>query len=325
MAVLVTGGAGYIGSHMVNALVDGSEQVIVVDDLSSGDLNLVGRAAVFYEGNVSNSRLISTIIAQHSIDTIIHFAGSVVVPESMKNPLKYYDNNTSASRNLIEVAVASGVPNFIFSSTAAVYGEVGLSLVDENAPVCPVSPYGRSKLMTELMLNDVARAHDFRHVSLRYFNVAGADEKGRCGQSNRLASHLIKKACQVALGRAQWLDVYGQDYPTPDGTGVRDYVHVSDLVDAHVLAINYLRDGGRSATMNCGYGRGASVLEIAKVVGSVTGNPLPLRFCPRRLGDAPSVVADSRLLRETLGWSAKYDDLELIVRTALMWEKRLIE
>ncbi len=323
MAILITGGAGYIGSHMVHAAVDRGETVVVVDNLSTGLRGLMPAQAHFAEGNAGDRALLARLIREHGIDAIIHFAGSIVVPESVAQPLAYYENNTGVARNLIEAAVQGGVKNFIFSSTAAVYGEDLDGLALETHAPSPINPYGRSKLMTEWMLEDSARAHDFRYVALRYFNVAGADPKGRTGQSTPKATHLIKRACQAALGRVTHLDIFGTDYPTPDGTGVRDYIHVSDLVAAHALALDYLRDGGQATVMNCGYGHGASVREVIGSVERVCGKTLPVREAPRRPGDAPSLVANSDRLRRTLGWTPRYDDLDTIVTHAYAWERKL--
>jgi len=322
MAILITGGAGYIGSHMVYEALERGEKVVVVDDLSTGNRGLVAEDVVFVQGNAGDQPLIRKMIARHEIDAIIHFAGSIVVPDSVAEPLAYYANNTVVARNLIEAAVQGGVRHFIFSSTAAVYGERH-ELVSETVSAEPISPYGRSKLMTEWMLEDAARAYDFRHVALRYFNVAGADPKGRTGQSGARATHLVKRGCQVALGRVPQLDIFGTDYPTPDGTGVRDYIHVSDLVAAHALALDYLRDGGVPAVMNCGYGHGASVREVIGAIERVAGHKLSVRESPRRAGDAPSLVADSRLIRATLHWAPEHNDLDEIVATAYAWERRL--
>lgn len=322
MAILITGGAGYIGSHMVYAALERGEKVVVLDNLSTGKRGLVGEDAVFVEGNAGDQALVEKLAAEHGIDAIIHFAGSIVVPDSVAEPLAYYANNTVVARNLMEAAVNAGVKNFIFSSTAAVYGEGHPDAMTETTATDPINPYGRSKLMTEWMLEDTARAHDFRYVALRYFNVAGADPKGRTGQSSPRATHLIKRGCQVALGRAPQLDIFGTDYPTLDGTGVRDYIHVSDLVAAHALALAYLRDGGRPIVMNCGYGHGASVREVIKAIERAAGHALPARESPRRPGDAPSLVADANLIRETLGWTPAHDDLDGIVRDAYAWEKR---
>lgn len=322
MPILVTGGAGYIGSHMVWCLLDRGERVIVLDDLSTGLRELVPAGALFIEGNAGDSALVSRLIAGHGVDAILHFAGSIVVPESVEKPLAYYANNTMVSRNLIEAAVACGVKHFIFSSTATVYGDAAGPL-RETDPTNPANPYGRSKLMIEWLLEDTAKAHDFRHVILRYFNVAGADPKGRTGQSNPRATHLIKRACQTALGRLSHLDIFGTDYPTPDGTGVRDYIHVSDLVAAHASVLDYLRGGGPAITMNCGYGHGVSVREVVAAVERVSGRALPVREAPRRAGDIPSSVADTGLIRKTLGWKPLHDDLGEIVRSAYEWERRL--
>jgi len=323
MSTLVTGGAGYIGSHMVYALTDAGRQVVVLDNLSTGKRGLISEAAQFVEGDAGDVSLVTKLVAQHGVDTIIHFAGSIVVPESVADPLSYYANNTVVARNLIEAAVKGGVKNFIFSSTATVYAGESADPLSETLPTGPVSPYGRSKLMTEWMLEDCARAYDFRYVALRYFNVAGADSKGRTGQSSPKATHLIKRASQVALGRVPHLDIFGTDYPTADGTGVRDYIHVSDLVAAHALALDYLRDGGKATVMNCGYGHGASVREVIASVERVTGHPLPVKESPRRAGDPPWLVADARKIREVLGWQPQNDDLDEIVRSAYAWEQRL--
>lgn len=323
MSILVTGGAGYIGSHMVYALTDAGREVIVLDNLTTGLRGLVSEKARFVEGNAGDIALVERLIAEQHIDAIIHFAGSIVVPDSVADPLAYYANNTVVARNLIEAAVKGGVENFIFSSTATVYAGESADPLSEALPTGPVSPYGRSKLMTEWMLEDSARAYGLRYVALRYFNVAGADPGGRTGQSSPRATHLIKRASQVALGRVPHLDIFGTDYPTKDGTGVRDYIHVSDLVDAHMRAIDYLRDGGASSVMNCGYGHGASVREVISSVERVIGRPLPVKESPRRAGDPAWLVADARKIREVLNWQPQFDDLDEIVRTAYTWEKRI--
>jgi UDP-glucose 4-epimerase len=322
MTVLVTGGAGYIGSHMTWGLLDRGEKVVVLDNLSTGIRGLVAENAHFVEGNAGDAALVKTLVAQHGIDAIIHFAGSIVVPESVAAPLAYYANNTVVARDLIEAAVDSGVKNFIFSSTATVYAGESPDPLKETLPTGPISPYGRSKLMTEWMLEDASKAYDFRHVALRYFNVAGADAKGRTGQSSPRATHLIKRACQVALGRVDHLDVFGTDYPTHDGTGVRDYIHISDLVAAHLLALDYLRKGGEATVMNAGYGHGSSVREVIASVERVIGRKLAVREQPRRPGDPPWLVADASRLRTLLGWKPAHDDLDDIVRTAYAWESR---
>jgi UDP-glucose 4-epimerase len=323
MAVLITGGAGYIGSHTVYAAFERGEKVIVLDDLSAGNRGLVAEEAVFVEGNAGDQPLVKQLVAQHAVDAIVHFAGSIVVPESVAAPLAYYANNTVVARNLIEAAVEARVSNFIFSSTAAVYGEGHSVAMAESTATVPINPYGRSKLMTEWILEDAARAHNLRFVALRYFNVAGADPGRRTGQSTPRATHLIKRGCQVALGRVPRLHVFGTDYPTPDGTGVRDYIHVSDLAAAHMLALDYLRDGGPSSIMNCGYGHGTSVREVIGAIERVAGLKLAVQEAARRPGDPPSLVADAGLIRKTLGWAPRYDDLDEIVRHALMWERRL--
>jgi UDP-glucose 4-epimerase len=323
MTVLVTGGAGYIGSHMTYGILDRGEKVVVLDNLSTGLRGLVADGVLFVQGNAGDMALVKSLIAAHSVEAIIHFAGSIVVPESVAQPLAYYANNTVVARNLIEAAVESGVRNFIFSSTATVYAGESPDALKETLSTGPISPYGRSKLMTEWMLEDTAKAYDFRYVALRYFNVAGADVKGRTGQSNPQATHLIKRACQVALGRVDHLDIFGTDYPTHDGTGVRDYIHVSDLVAAHGLALDYLRDGGAATVMNCGYGHGSSVRDVIASVERVIGHALPMREQPRRAGDPPWLVADASKLRALLGWQPAYDDLDEIVRTAYAWESRL--
>jgi UDP-glucose 4-epimerase len=323
MAILITGGAGYIGSHMVYAALERGETVVVLDNLTTGNRGLVAEGAVFVEGNAGDQALVEKLAGEHGVDAMIHFAGSIVVPESVADPLAYYANNTVVARNLIEAAVKANVKNFIFSSTAAVYGESHVDTVTETIATEPLNPYGRSKLMTEWMLQDTAHAHDFRFVALRYFNVAGADPKGRTGQSTPRATHLIKRGCQAALGRVPQLEIFGTDYPTADGTGVRDYIHVSDLVAAHALALDYLRDDGTPIVMNCGYGHGASVREVIKAIEHVAGHVLPVRESPRRPGDAPSLVADASLIRATLGWKPAHDDLDEIVRHAYAWERRL--
>ena len=322
MTVLVTGGAGYIGSHMTYALLDRGEKVVVLDNLSTGNRSLVGEKAVLVEGDAGDTGLVREIIANHAVHAAIHFAGSIVVPDSVLDPLAYYDNNTCTSRALIEACVDGGVKNFIFSSTATVYDADTTQPLAEDDAKDPISPYARSKLMTEWMLEDASRAHDFRHMVLRYFNVAGADPQGRTGQSSPRATHLIKRAAQAALGRVSHLDIFGTDYPTRDGTGVRDYIHVSDLADAHLLALDALRGGAGSSTFNCGYGRGASVREVIGTMEQVIGRKLPVREGPRRLGDPPELIADPTRIKTTLGWRPRHDDLTEIVRSALNWERR---
>ncbi len=323
MTVLVTGGAGYIGSHMVWNRLDAGEDVIVLDNLSTGFRWAVPDAARFVKGDVGDEALLARLIGEHEIDAVVHFAGSIVVPESVSDPLKYYLNNTVRSRNLINACVAFGVKNFIFSSTAAVYGIPDHNPVFEDSPLNPISPYGTSKLMTEWMLRDVAAAHDFNYVALRYFNVAGADPAGRTGQSTPEATHLIKVACQSALGQRDGMKVFGDDFDTPDGTGVRDYIHVSDLISAHADALDYLRKGGSSDVFNCGYGRGYSVLEVIEAVKAVSGVDFPVETVERRAGDPPALVAGAKRVRETLGWTPRLDDLSGIVTSAHAWERDL--
>jgi UDP-glucose 4-epimerase len=324
MAVLVTGGAGYIGSHMVLALLDaGHEEVVVLDDLSTGFDWAVPEGVKLVVGDVADQALVTQTILQHRIDALAHFAAKIVVPESVSDPLGYYLANTVKTRSLIEASVRAGVRHVIFSSTAAVYGEPDIVPVPETLPLAPINPYGRSKLMSEWMIADAAAAHGFSYVILRYFNVAGADPKGRTGQSTPNATHLIKVATQAALGQRARLDVYGTDYPTPDGSCLRDYIQVSDLAAAHRVALDHLRAGGESLTLNCGYGRGYSVLEVIEVVKRISGRDFEVRLCPRRAGDPARIVAEAGLIRERLGWTPEHDDLDAIVAQALAWEDQL--
>ena len=323
MSVLVTGGAGYIGSHMAYGLLDRSEDVVVLDNLSTGVPALVPARARFVEGSVGDGALVRQLMRETGIDTVIHFAGSIVVPESVENPLRYYLNNTVASRELLAACIDCGVRNFVFSSTAAVYGNPDKVPITETAATLPINPYGRSKLMTEWMLEDAAHACDFRYVVLRYFNVAGADPAGRTGQSTPAATHLIKRACQAALGIVPKLDIFGTDFSTPDGTGVRDYIHVSDLIAAHLMALDHLRRGGPSLICNAGYGHGYSVLEVIRAVERVTNHNLHTQMAPRRVGDPPILIADPARLKSTLGWEPEHDDLSEIVRSAYAWELSL--
>jgi UDP-glucose 4-epimerase len=323
MAVLVTGGAGYIGSHMVWELLDAGDDVVVLDRLSTGFEWAVAPEAKLVVGDIGDVALVKSLVAEHGIEAIIHFAGSIVVPESVSDPLGYYENNTAKTRNLLEAAVTAGVPHFIFSSTAAVYGGAGSEPVREDAPLHPESPYGRSKLMTEWMLQDAALAHPLKYTILRYFNVAGADPKGRAGQSTPGATHLIKVACETALGKRASMQVFGTDYATPDGTCLRDYIHVSDLAAAHRLALQRLREGGDSLLANCGYGHGYSVLQVVEAVRRVRGADFDVRLSERRPGDPAAIVANSERARAELGWRPLHDDLDSIVADALAWEAAL--
>ena len=322
MTTLVTGGAGYIGSHTVYALLDRGDKVVVLDNLSTGVKAQVGANASFVQGDVADAGLAKKIIADHGVDSVIHFAGSIVVPDSVADPLGYYENNVVKSRALIAACVEAGVKHFLFSSTATVYAEDARQPLAETERKAPISPYARSKLMTEWMLEDVSRATPLRHIVLRYFNVAGADAQGRTGQSTPKATHLIKRAAQVALGRVPQLDIFGTDYPTPDGTGVRDYIHVTDLADAHLLALDVLKTGAASTTYNVGYGRGLSVREVIAGVEKVTGEKLPARESPRRPGDPPTLISDPTRLKTELGWAPRHEDLDEIIRSAIAWERR---
>ncbi|WP_419814991.1 UDP-glucose 4-epimerase GalE [Glacieibacterium sp.] len=324
--VLVTGGAGYIGSHAVLALRDAGYKVAVLDNLTTGFRWAVPEGVAFIEGDVADMALVGRTLYEHQVGAILHFAGSIIVPESVHNPLKYYRNNTAASRALIEAAVTGGVRHFIFSSTAAVYGIPESSPIDEDMPTKPINPYGTSKLMTETMLRDVAAAHDINYGVLRYFNVAGADPHGRTGQSTAGATHLIKIAAEAALGKRASVGVYGTDYATPDGTGVRDYIHVTDLAEAHVSALRWLTaNPAKSLTVNCGYSRGFSVLEVLDAVDRVAGVTLTRDLQGRRAGDPDALVASNARILSTLDWRPRLNDLDTIVRDALAWERKLDE
>ena len=323
MTVLVTGGAGYIGSHMVLALTDAGEKTVVLDNLSTGFPWAVSPKATLVEGDIGDEDLVMALVKQHDITAIVHFAGSIVVPESVADPLGYYLNNTVKSRALMHAAVKSGVKNFIFSSTAAVYGNPKSLPVFETDEPAPISPYGTSKLMTEMMLRDSHAAYGLNYVALRYFNVAGADPQGRSGQSTPRATHLIKVACQTALGQRPGMDVFGTDYDTPDGTCIRDYIHVSDLIGAHMDALAHLRNGGASGIFNCGYGKGYSVLEVIRAVERANGAPVRHTLGPRRPGDPAGIVAGADKVRRILGWQPRYNNLDLIVKSALDWERHL--
>ncbi len=323
--VLITGGAGYIGSHAVLAFLEAGNGVVVLDDLSSGRRAAVPGDVTFVEGDAGDGALVGELILRHGIGAVVHFAGSIVVPESVADPLKYYRNNTCASRNLIAACIAGGIGRFIFSSSAAVYGTPDRVPVAEDTPPAPINPYGASKLMTEWMLRDAAAAHGLDYVALRYFNVAGADPSGRAGQSTPNATHLIKVACEAATGQRPFIEVFGEDYDTPDGTCIRDYIHVSDLAAAHVDALQAPRGAGGGLVLNCGYGRGFSVREVLVAVEREAGVKLDVRSAARRAGDPPALVADASAIRESLGWRPQYDDLATIVRTALEWERNLLE
>jgi UDP-glucose 4-epimerase len=321
--VLVTGGAGYIGSHMVHALVGAGENVVVVDNLSTGFSQFLPQQVPLCIGDAGDESFVEGVIGQHGVESIIHFAGSVVVPESVRDPLGYYRNNTMTTRSLLNAAVKGGVDRFIFSSTAAVYGNPDHVPVREDAPTRPLSPYGFSKLMSEIMLHDVASAHDLNYVVLRYFNVAGADPKGRMGLATIGATHLLKIAVEAATGQRAKIDVFGTDYPTPDGSCIRDFIHVTDLAEAHRAALSYLRGGGASVTLNCGYGRGYSVLETIEAVRRVSGRNFAVQYAPRRPGDIMTMVADTERMRATLDWTPRYNNLETIAAHALAWEEKL--
>ncbi|MBS0530761.1 MAG: UDP-glucose 4-epimerase GalE [Proteobacteria bacterium] len=323
MTVLVTGGAGYIGSHMVLALTEAGENVVVIDNLSTGFSSSLPEGVPLFIGDVGDESLVENVIVQHGVESIVHFAGSVVVPESMRDPLAYYRNNTMTTRSLLNTAVKCGVNRFIFSSTAAVYGNPDRTPVSEDAPTRPLSPYGSSKLMTEIMLHDVATAHGMNYVVLRYFNVAGADPQARIGLSTAGATHLLKIAVEAATGQRAKIDVLGTDYPTPDGSCIRDFIHVSDLAQAHRAALAYLRNGGHSTTLNCGYGRGYSVLETIEAVRRVSGRNFAVQYSDRRPGDIMTMIADTRRLRATLDWTPQYEDLSTIATHALAWEEKL--
>jgi UDP-glucose 4-epimerase len=322
--ILVTGGAGYIGSHVVQQLRAKNRQVVVLDNLSTG-FRQATQDTELVIGDTGDRELVGRILKEHDIGAVLHFAAHTIVPESVSNPLKYYENNTCCTRNLLECCAAHGVRHFIFSSTAAVYGIPIEGLAREDSPLAPINPYGSSKLMSEWMLRDLSAAGDLTHVVLRYFNVAGCDPEGRIGQSTRKATLLTKVACEAAVGKRDHVAIFGTDYPTPDGTGVRDYIHVVDLADAHLMALDYLEQGGASSTFNCGYGHGYSVREVLDMVARVNGAPLNIEELPRRAGDPPTLIADAGRIRATLGWEPRYDDLEQIVRSALNWERKLKE
>lgn len=322
MTILITGGAGYIGSHMVLDLLARGETPVVLDDLSTGFAELLPTEVPLIIGDIADTILVENLIKAHDIDAIAHFAAKIVVPDSVADPLGYYQSNTSKARTLIDTAVKSGLKRFIFSSTAAVYGEPDEMPVSEMTRPQPVSPYGRSKLMVEWMLEDARHAHGLHSMVLRYFNVAGADPLARSGQATPRATHLIKTACEAATGKRDGLSVYGTDYATRDGTCVRDYIHVSDLATAHTLALDHLRAGEAGMTLNCAYGHGATVLEVLDAVKRVSGVDFPIRFAPRRAGDPAEIVARGDRIKTALGWTPRYDDLDTIIRHALAFEAK---
>ncbi len=320
--ILVTGGAGYIGSHVVRLLSEAGRPVVVLDNLSTGFADAVIGAELVV-GDTGDQAQVARVLEEHAVDTVLHFAAHTIVPESVENPLKYYANNTCCTRNLLACCATAGVKHFIFSSTAAVYGIPAGPECSEDSPLAPINPYGTSKLMSEMMLRDLGLASDMRHVILRYFNVAGSDPGTRIGQSTEKATLLIKVAAEVAVGRREQLYVFGTDYPTADGTGVRDYIHVDDLADAHIKALDYLQQGGASTTLNCGYGHGYSVREVIDAVNRVNGAPIKVSEEVRRAGDPPALIARADKIRDTLGWAPKHDDLDFIVKTSLDWERKL--
>ncbi len=322
-SILVTGGAGYIGSHTVKQLGEQGEKIVVLDDLSTGfeESVLFGELVV---GKTGDRELVDRVMKEHNVDTVMHFAAHTIVPESVENPLKYYDNNTASTRNLLECCQNNGVSNFIFSSTAATYGIGDGKPCSEDSPTAPINPYGMSKLMSEYMLEDLGKACDMNHVILRYFNVAGCDPEGQIGQSTKKATLLIKVAAEVAVGKRPEIYVFGTDYPTADGTGVRDYIHVADLASAHISALDYLRKGGESTRLNCGYGHGYSVREVLDTVQKVINGPIKIVEEPRRAGDPPELIANVDKIHNTLSWTPKFDDLDVIVTTAIDWERKML-
>ncbi len=322
MTILVTGGAGYIGSHVVRQLGERRENVVVLDNLATGFRSAVLHGTLVV-GDNGDRELVGRLLREHRVETVMHFAANTIVPESVSNPLKYYGNNTCATRNLLQCCSEAGVQHFVFSSTAAVYGIPANGIAAEDSPTQPINPYGTSKLMSEWMLRDLGAATDLRYAILRYFNVAGSDPGGRIGQSTINGTLLTKVACEVAVGKRPHVSIFGTDYPTPDGTGVRDYIHVEDLAAAHVKALDYLRSDGASTTVNCGYGHGYSVREVIAMVDRLNGKPLKTVDEPRRAGDPPSLIAKAERVRQVLGWTPRYDDLEAIVRSQLDWERRL--
>jgi UDP-glucose 4-epimerase len=321
--ILITGGAGYIGSHVLLQLQARGERAVALDNLTTGFRQAV-RDAPLVIGDVGDRELVGRVLREHDIDTVMHFAASTIVPESVREPLKYYGNNTCATRNLLEACVRHGVRSLVFSSSAAVYGVPSGGFADESMPLAPINPYGTSKLMSEWILRDLSVASELRYVSLRYFNVAGSDPEGRIGQATREATLLIKVACEAAVGKRPHVSIYGTDYDTPDGTGIRDYIHIEDLARAHLAALDYLRRGGESTVLNCGYGHGVSVREVLQSVQRVAGRPLAVKEEPRRPGDPPTLVARADRIQAALGWSGQLDDLDAIVGSSLRWERKLL-
>ena len=321
-SILVTGGAGYIGSHVVKLLGERNENIIVLDDLSTGFESSILHGK-FIKGNTGDKELVSHILKEHKVESVLHFAAHTIVPESVENPLKYYQNNTCGTRNLLQCCSEAAVKHLIFSSTAAVYGELETGFASEDTPKAPINPYGSSKLMSEQMIRDVSKATDLSHVILRYFNVAGSDPDGRIGQSTKNATLLIKVAAEVATGKRDKLLVFGTDYPTPDGTGIRDYIHVTDLAEAHINALDYLRKDGQSTTLNCGYGHGFSVKEVINAINQENGKPITVEERPRRAGDPAELISVAQKIRQIIGWQPQYDDLNIIVKTSLAWERKL--
>jgi UDP-glucose 4-epimerase len=322
--ILVTGGAGYIGSHVVKLLGQRGERVVVLDNLSTGFRNAVS-AGELIVGNTGDRQLVAELLKKYDVDTVMHFAAHTIVPESVSDPLKYYGNNTCSTRNLLQCCQEAGVSHFIFSSTAAVYGELKEGVAREDTPTAPINPYGTSKLMSEWMIRDLCAASALEAVALRYFNVAGSDPDGEIGQNTEKATLLVKVACEVALGKREKLLVFGTDYPTPDGTGIRDYIHVSDLASAHLAALDYLRAGGRSTTLNCGYGHGYSVKEVIDAVERCHGTALNVEYTDRRAGDPATLVSNVESIHRTLDWEPRFDDLDTIVKTSLQWEQKLAQ